>query len=142
MQNHEPCISNLKTFGNTNDERLQGHFCSDTAFNLSNRVLSENEIKILEKRLGFAPIQQKINEPELCKDFDEFCRRMRTKRNFRNEPSQNFRVVPAFARKSSWKPPLGHPNLKVFLSQVESEPFKETQDSLVILIFLKRNGGQ
>ena len=30
----------------------------------------------------------------------------------------------------SWKPPLGHPNLEVFLSQVESELFIETQDSL------------
>ena len=55
---------------------------------------------------------------------------MRTKWNFRNEPSQDFSVTPAFARKSSWKPPLGHPNLEVFLSQVESELFIETQDSL------------
>ena len=55
---------------------------------------------------------------------------MRTKWNFRNEPSQDFGVVPAFARKSFWKPPLGHPNLEVLLSQVESELFKETQDNL------------
>ena len=55
---------------------------------------------------------------------------MRTKWNFRNEPSQGFSVAPAFTHKSSWKPPLGHPNLEVFLSQVESELFKETQDSL------------
>ena len=38
--------------------------------------------------------------------------------------------TPAFIRKSSWKPPLGHLNLEVFLSQVGSELFKETQDSL------------
>ena len=100
--------------------------CSDTAFNLSNKVLSENEIKILENGLDFAPIQRKINEPELRKDFEKFCRCMRTKWNFRNEPSQDFGVVPAFTRKSSWKPPLGNPNLEVFLSQVESELFKET----------------
>ena len=55
---------------------------------------------------------------------------MRTKWNFRNEPSQGFSVAPAFTHKSSWKPRLGHPNLEVFLSQVESELFKETQDSL------------
>ena len=55
---------------------------------------------------------------------------MRTKWNFRNEPSQDFSVTPAFACKSSWKPPLGHPNLEVFLSQVETEVFIETQDSL------------
>ena len=113
LQNHEPCISEIRTSG-TRDERLQGHFCSGTVFNLSNRILSENEIKVLEKGLDFAPIQRKINEPELCKNFEEFCRRIRTKWNFRNEPSQNFSAVPAFAHKSSWKPPLGNTNLEVF----------------------------
>ena len=80
--------------------------------------MSENEIKILEKGLDFPLIQRKINEPELCKDIEEFCKRMRTKWNFRNEPSQNFGVVPAFTCKSSWKPPLRIPNLEVFFSQV------------------------
>ena len=55
---------------------------------------------------------------------------MRPKWNFRNEPSQEFSVVPAFARKFSSKPPLSRPNLEVFLSQDESELFKENQDSL------------
>ena len=55
---------------------------------------------------------------------------MITKWNFSNEPSQNFGVVPAFTRKSSWKPLLRIPNLEVFLSQVKSRLFKETQDSL------------
>ena len=85
------------------NDRLEGYFCSDTVFNLSNRVLSDSEIKLLEKGLDFAPIQRKINEPELRKDFNEFCRRMRIKWNFRNEPSQNFSETPAFRVKSSWK---------------------------------------
>ena len=76
--------------------------------------MNEEEIKVLERDLDFALIQQKINKPELRKDFEEFCRRMRTKWNFRNELSQGFSVAPAFTRKSSWKPPLGHPNLEVF----------------------------
>ena len=38
--------------------------------------MSENGIKVLQKGLDFAPIQQKINKPELCKDSEEFCRRM------------------------------------------------------------------
>ena len=93
--------------------------------------MSESEITELEKVLDFAPIQQKINEPELSKDFEELCKRMRTKWNFRNEPSQNFSVFPAFARKSSWKPPLGHLNLEVFLSQADSKLFKEIQDQVI-----------
>ena len=57
--------------------RLKGHFCSDTIFNLSHKVLSDAEIKVLEKGLDFAPIQRKIDEPELRDDFQELCRRMR-----------------------------------------------------------------
>ena len=37
----------------TSSNRLKGHFCSDTIFNLSHRVLSDAEIKILEKGLDF-----------------------------------------------------------------------------------------
>ena len=35
-------------------DRLTGYFCSDTVFNLSNRVLSESEIGVLEKGLDFS----------------------------------------------------------------------------------------
>ena len=57
--------------------RLSGYFCLDTVFNLSKRVLSETEIKILEKGLDYAPAQRKINETELKSDFEEFCKIMR-----------------------------------------------------------------
>ena len=60
----------------TTDKRLYGYFCSETTFNLSNWVLTDTEIKVLEKDLDFAPIQKKINEPELRSYFNEFCRRM------------------------------------------------------------------
>ena len=110
--------------------RLMGHFCSDTSFNLSHRVLSDAEIKVLEKGLDFALIQRKINEPELRGDFEEFCRRMRAKCHFWNEPSESFSKKPAFSTKSSWKPPEGHPNLEVFLSQLENEIFKMVETPL------------
>ena len=44
-----------------------------------NRVLTDTEIKVLEKGLDFAPIQKKLKEPELRSDFNEFCRRIRLK---------------------------------------------------------------
>ena len=69
-------------------------FCSETVFNLSRKVLTETEIKILEKGLDFASIQRKINEPELRSDFEEFCRRVRVKWHFRNEPSPDFSNIP------------------------------------------------
>ena len=113
---------------NTDYSRMKGYFCSDTVFNLSNKALTEEEIKVLEKCLDFAPIQRKVNEPELRHDFENFCRRMRIKWHFRNETSDNFSERPAFSPKSSWKPPLGHPNLDVFLSQVENELFEITKE--------------
>ena len=91
--------------------------------NLSNKLLSDTEIRILEKGLDFAPIQNKINEPELRRDFKEFCRRIRLQWHFRNKAAPEFSDLPAFSSKSSWNPPAGHPNLKVFLSQVEHELF-------------------
>ena len=47
--------------------------------------------KVLEKGLDYAPIQKKINQPELRKDFEEFCSRMRLKLDFRNEPTTYFK---------------------------------------------------
>ena len=59
---------------NISATRIKCHFCSNTVFNVSNRILTDIEIKVLEKGLGFAPILRKINEPELRQDFAEFCR--------------------------------------------------------------------
>ena len=115
---------------NISATRIAGYFCPDTVFNLSNRVLTDLEVKVLKKGLDFALIQRKINEPELRQDFADFCRRMRTKLFFRNKPTPQFSEVPAFSPKSSWKPPRGHPNLEVFLSQLENEIFKMPFDNL------------
>ena len=52
--------------------RLKGHFCSDTVFNLGHMVLPRAEIKILEKGVDLAPIQRKINERKLRNNFEEF----------------------------------------------------------------------
>ena len=74
---------------------LTGYFCLETVF------------KVLEKGLDYAPIQNKINEPELRNDFSEFCRRIRLKWFFRKEVMRNFSEVPAFRSKSLCNPPKG-----------------------------------
>ena len=56
-------------YGVTSEGRLEGYFCSDTVFNLSRKVLTDTEIRILEKGLDFVPIQNKTNEPGLRTDF-------------------------------------------------------------------------
>ena len=55
---------------------------------------------------------------------------MRKKWYFRNEISENFSEVPAISPKSSWKPPQGHPNLEVYLSQVENELFRIVDETI------------
>ena len=94
--------------------RLSGYFCSDTVHNLSRRVLTEIEIKILEKGLDYAHIENKINEPELKQDFEEFCRKMPLKWHFHNEPTPEFSTTPAFNPKSMWKTPNGRASLELF----------------------------
>ena len=48
---HKACV--------TNNGHLVGYFCSNTAFNLSRKVSTDIEIKVLEKGLDFAPMQKK-----------------------------------------------------------------------------------
>ena len=135
FQNSNEIISSGSSCDVIPDKRLirfliRGCFCSNTVFNPSGSVLSESEVKVLEKGLDFAPFQRKVNEPELRIDFEEFCRRMGIKSYFRNEISENFSEVPAFSPKSSWNPPQGHPNLEVDLSQVENELFSIADEPL------------
>ena len=99
-------------------------------FNLSRKVITDTEIKVLEKGLDFAPMQRKLNEHELGRGFKDFCRHMRLKWYFRNEPTPYFSKQPSFSPKLSWSPPMGHPNLEVFLSQIEQELFRVPDKSL------------
>ena len=75
----------------------------------------------MEKGLGFAPAPNIINSEDLRRNFGEFNRKMRCKWYFRDEPLPNFSDV--FRPKSNWKPPPGHPYVKLFLSKLESELF-------------------
>ena len=44
---------------------LEGYFCSETIFNLNHRVLTDNEIAVLGKGLGFSPIPFYIKAAKL-----------------------------------------------------------------------------
>ena len=99
VSTHGNCTSCFKTEQKpppASSERIKGYFCSDTVFNLSNKVLSQTEISVLEKGLGFVPTPNMINEADLRRDFNEFSRKMRCKWYFRDEPSEEFSEIPAF----------------------------------------------
>ena len=81
-------------------QRLKCYFCADTVFNLSQKVLTAAEIKVLERGLGFVPTHNLINEADLRGDFEDFSGKMRCRWYFRNEPSDDFSSGPAFRPKS------------------------------------------
>ena len=98
--------------------RLQVYFCSDVVFNLSHKVLTELEISVLGKGLGFLPTPTFINEADLRKNFADFTRKMRCKCFLRNEATEEFSEIPAFKIRSNWSPPKGHPALEIKSDQV------------------------
>ena len=93
-------------------------------------MLTDAEIKILEKGLDFASIQRMINEPALKQDFKDFCRSMHLKWYFWDE-RQEFSETPAFSTKSSRDPPIGHSCLEVFLVRLNTNSFEITKQDLL-----------
>ena len=81
----------------------------------------QRKVQILEG----AP--KKISKPELCKDMRSFAWDFKPNRIL--GVSLQKILAPLLVCVSSWKPPVGHPNLIVLLRQVENE-IKEIQDSL------------
>ena len=74
--------SNRQLKSNTNGnkkERMEGKFVSKNVLNLSNRVLTESEIKILDKGLNFVPTPEKFDRYQIKKDLERLGRDIRLK---------------------------------------------------------------
>ena len=76
---------------------------SDNGFNLSARVLSEPEIKLLSRGLKFIPTPKSTDRYQLKLDLEEYGRRLKLKIHF-NEVSEDFAEVPTFKPPSYWTP--------------------------------------
>ena len=107
----------------TDSDCIKGSFSSNSVFNLSKKVLSKTEIKVLEKGLGFSPTPSSINEADSRRDFDDFARKMRSKSHFRNESQYIPSEVSTYKLKSTWNPPKGSPALELFLRKVKEDIF-------------------
>ena len=91
---------------NDPSKRITGYFVGDTTiFNLSNRVISESELSLLGKGLGFCPTPYQVNEYYLAEDFKEFSRKLRNKWHFRNEEPSIDPEYPHFRNNSGWELP-------------------------------------
>ena len=101
--------------GHSEEGRLTSLFVSDYVFNLSKKVLSQTEINVLEKGLGFSPTPSFVNKADLRREFNEFSRKMRCKWYFRNK-TQSSKEIPTFHSKSTWNPPPPPPPPQRFSS--------------------------
>ena len=116
-QSQEP---NIQQVSEVVESRKTGYFIGENIFNLSDKVLSDAEISVLSKGLGFCPTPENINHYELEQDFKDFARRMRYKWFFRGKAVVDDDKYPKFKLKSEWQVPYESwlSNMEVFLSLV------------------------
>ena len=89
-----------------NSKRMQGKFVSQNVFNLSDRVLTENEIKVLDKGLNFVPTPEKLDRLQVKIDLEKLGRDIKLRIFYHNHLSPSFSKKPAFKVPSPWIPPI------------------------------------
>ena len=72
--------------------------------NLSNRVLTDNEISLLKKGLKFTPTP-KSNPSGLKADINELCRKLRLTELFFNGEENDRSSEPLVRNETGWNPP-------------------------------------
>ena len=98
--------------------------------NLSSRKLNENQIKLLEKGLKFAPTPTKPNTQELNKDIMEFTRKIRLVEYFEGNKYENDESH--VRNKSNWIPPKGmDKDVESFISIVTDIPLTPNKKSSI-----------
>ena len=70
--------------------RIEGKFVWENVFNLSSRNITEDEIKVFKKGLGFVPKPVKINRWQLKNYLKKFGRNIRLWMHFASEVTPNF----------------------------------------------------
>jgi len=95
---------------------------SDSEFiiNLSPIDLTQPEISLLSKGLGFCPTPRSIDDLQLNQDLEQFCRRMRLKDFFfdKDDKADDTTAYNPFKPKSTWNPPKRNYKLEQFLDSV------------------------
>ena len=98
---------------------MEGNFVSKNVLNLSNRVLTESEIRVLDKGLNFVPTPEKLDRYQIKKDLERLGRDIILKIDYKTEPTPAFSEKPAFKVPSNWPPPIRDVQLELYLSEIE-----------------------
>ena len=99
---------------------MEGKFVFKNVLNLSNRVLTENEIRVLDKGLNFVPTPEKIDCYQIKKDLEHLERDIKLKMYYKTEPTSAFSKKPAFKVPSNWTLPIQDAQLELYLSEIEN----------------------
>ena len=100
---------------------MEGKFLSQNVFNLSDRVLTENEIKVLDKGLNFVPTPEKPDRLQIKNELEKLGRDIKLRMFYQNDLSPSFSEKPAFKVPSSWTPPIRDVQLELYLSEIEDK---------------------
>ena len=104
-----------------NNKRMEGKFVSQNVFNLSDRVLAENEIKVSDKGLSFVPTPEKLDRLRIKNDLEKLGRGIKLRMFYQNDLSPSFSEKPAFKVPSSWTPPIRDVQHERYLSEIEDK---------------------
>ena len=96
-------------------------FISDNVFNLSKRLFTDSEIKLLSRGLGFVPTPEKIDRCQIKRDLEKFGRNFRLKMYYLDQPTSAFSEVPVFRPPSNWTPLIRDTQLEIYLSEIEEK---------------------
>ena len=100
---------------------MEGKFVSRNVFNLSDRVLTENEIKVLDKGLNFVPTPEKLDRLQIKNDLEKLGRDIKLRMFYQNDLSPSFSEKPAFKVPSSRTPPIRDVQLELYLSEIKDK---------------------
>ena len=73
--------------------------------NLSKKVLTKNEKRLLNKGLHFIPTPKDVDQKELIDSTSEIGRKIKIAYYFQDDLRNKFRHIPKFKKKSKWSPP-------------------------------------
>ena len=105
----------------SNSKRTEGKFVSQNVFNLSDRVLTENKINVLNTGLNFVPTPERLDRLQIKNDLEKLGRDIKLRMFYQNDLSPSFSAKPAFKVPSSWTPPIRDVHLELYLSEIEDK---------------------